>query len=75
MLIYANSLDDLEDYAFPIGQFLARRGLLLTIVGSDRAPRHILGRYFPTRLPLYYKGLDKPRGTDLAYTDAALFGI
>jgi hypothetical protein len=33
------------------------------------------GRYFAERLPKYFRGPVEPRLGDLAYTEAALFGI
>lgn len=75
MLIYADSLDDFEDCAAPLGRFLARRGMPAILVGADRPLRNMPGRYFSQKMHIYYKGAHAPRGSDLSYTDAALFGI
>ena len=75
MLIYSNSLDDIKEFASPVGRFLALRGLPVMLVGSDAPLGGIIGRYFPDKLPIYFKGPLRPRGSDLSYTDAALFGI
>ena len=74
MLIYSRSLEDFELYAGRWA-FSTRRWLPVMLVGSDRAVRGMLGRSFPEKLPLYYKGVHRARGSDLSYTDAAIFGI
>jgi hypothetical protein len=75
MHIYSHSLDDLKVFAGPIGRFLALRGLPVMLVGSETAPEGIIGKHFPERLQIYFRGPLRPRGSDLSYTDAALFGI
>jgi hypothetical protein len=75
MLIYSRSLDDLKVFAGPIGRVLAWRGLPVILVGSDTPLEGIIGMHFPDKLPIYFKGPLRPRGGDLSYTDAALFGI
>jgi hypothetical protein len=34
----------------------------------------LIGRFFKDRAPKYFKGADRPRLNDLAYTEAVLFG-
>lgn len=74
-LIYCKSLEDLEMYAGAVGRWLARIGLPLTLVPSDRPLRGVRGRYFPDKLPLYFKGSEPPAVCDLAYSEAALLGL
>ena len=75
MLIYAESLDHLEDFAGPLGRFLLARGMPVMLAGAHRPLRGVPGRYFPEKLHIYYKGTLPPRGSDLSYTEAAVFGI
>jgi hypothetical protein len=35
----------------------------------------LIGRYFDATMPKYFKGPDRPRLGDLAYTEAAMFGV
>lgn len=75
MLLYCRSLEDLERFAGPIGRALIRLGLPLMFAGTDRPLRGIPGKHFPGKMPIYYRGSVKPRGGDLSYTEASVFGI
>ena len=75
MLVYCPSIDDLERFAGVIGRRLAARGLPLMLAGTERPLRGILGKHFPAKMPIYYKGCVRPRSSDLSYTEAAMFGI
>jgi hypothetical protein len=75
LLIYSDSLNDVEEFAGSIGGFLFQRGLPIMIIGAEKPLKGIFGRYFPTKLQVYYKGTGRPRGSDLSYTDAAIFGL
>ena len=75
MLIYANSLDDVEDLAGPVGRFLALKGLPVMVVGADRPLKRMPGKHFESKMQLYSKGSRAPRGSDLSYTEAAVFGL
>lgn len=73
-LIYCRSMDDLMRDAGPIGRFLALRGMpLMLMPANDRVP-HLAGWYCAEK-PMYYQGPNRPRLGDLAYTEAAVFGI
>jgi hypothetical protein len=74
VLIYCRSLEELEKFATPIGRALAMRGMPFLLACSDRPLRGIMGRHFPTKFPIYYKGNLKPRSSDLSYTETAVFG-
>jgi hypothetical protein len=75
MLLYCRSIEELERFAGVLGRVLLIQGLPLMLVGTERPLRGIAGGYFPTKLPIYYKGDLKPRTGDLSYTEAALFGM
>jgi hypothetical protein len=73
-LVYCRDIDDLVHLARPIGSFLARHGRPFVIVDSNGPIPGLVGHYFDGKLPKYYKGPDRPRLGDLAYTEAVMFG-
>lgn len=73
-LIYCPAIDDLVRFAGPIGRFLALRGMPLIIVPANGPIPRLIGKYFDGR-PMYYRGPDRPRLGDLAYTETAMFGV
>jgi hypothetical protein len=74
-LIYCHSLDDVVHFAGPLGRYLARSGMPLMLIGSNGPIPKLIGRYYEHKMPFYYKGADRPRSGDLAYTEAAMFGL
>jgi hypothetical protein len=74
-LVYCRSLDHFVRCAGPIGRFLLLRGRPFVLIDADGPIRGLLGRYFPGRMPKYFKGPDRPRLGDLAYTETAMFGM
>ena len=74
-LVYCRSLDHLVRCAGPIGRFLLMRGRPFVIIDSDGPIRGLIGKYFDGRMPRYFKGPDRPRLGDLAYTETAMFGM
>jgi hypothetical protein len=74
-LIYCPSIDDFVRFSGPIGRFLARRGWPFVILDSNGPVVGLRGKYFAGRMPKYFKGPDRPRLGDLAYTEAAMFGV
>ena len=75
MLIACPSLELLEQHAAPIGAALRRAGLPLLLASSPRRLRGFAGRHFPGRFCIYAKGEHPPEAGDLAYTEAAVFGM
>lgn len=73
-LVYCRSTTDFTENAGPVGRFLARRGIGIVICDVQSPIRGLVGRYFKDRAPKYFKGADRPRLNDLAYTEAVLFG-
>jgi hypothetical protein len=57
-----------------IGRYLALRGMPVLLIGTNHSIAGVPGKYYEGRTPMYYKGPDRPRLGDLAYTEAALFG-
>jgi hypothetical protein len=73
-LTYCRDIDDFVRFARPIGLFLARRGQIFITIDANGPIRGLFGKYFPGKMPRYFRGPDQPRLGDLAYTEIALFG-
>ena len=43
--------------------------------GSDRPLNRMPGKHFGSKMQIYFKGARTPRGSDLSYTEAAVFGL
>jgi hypothetical protein len=74
-LIYCSDVADFVRFARPLGLYLARRGRPLVILDANGPVRGLLGKYFDQTRPKYFKGPTPPQLGDLAYTEAALFGM
>ena len=74
-LIYCGDIADLVRFARPLGRHLARRGWPLVVLDANGPVDGLLGRYFDGIMPKYFKGPSPPRLGDLAYTEAAMFGM
>jgi hypothetical protein len=74
-LVYCRSVDDFVHCAGPIGRYLALRGRPLVLVDSNGAIPGLIGKYVDAKMPKYFKGTDRPRLGDLAYTETAMFGF
>jgi hypothetical protein len=74
-LVYCRDLDDFVRFAGPLGRYLAWRGRLLLLIDSNGPIPGLIGRYLDAKMPKYFKGPDRPRLGDLAYTEAAMFGV
>jgi hypothetical protein len=73
-LVYCREIDDIVRFAQPIGIFLAHRLQACVMIDANGPIRGLVGRYFPGKMPRYFRGPDQPRLGDLAYTEIALFG-
>lgn len=74
-LVYCRHVDDLVRFAHPIGWFLALHGRPLLLVNSNGPISGLVGKYFKGVAPKYFRGAHRPRLGDLAYTEAAIFGL
>jgi hypothetical protein len=74
-LVYCRDVEDFIRFARPLGRYLARRGRPIVITDANDPIAGIFGRYTDNRMPKYFRGADKPRIGDLAYTETAMFGI
>jgi hypothetical protein len=72
-LVYCRDIGDFVRFARPIGLFLARRLQIPVMIDANAAIHGLPGRFFPGKMPRYFRGPDQPRLGDLAYTEIALF--
>ena len=73
-LIYCRAPGDFVRFSGALGRFLARYGFFFVALDSNGPIDGLFGRYFDER-PKYFKGPDRPRLGDLAYTELAMFEI
>jgi hypothetical protein len=74
-LIYCRDVDDFVRFAAPIGRFLAKRGKFFVVIDANGPISGLVGWFQPDKMPKYYKGPQRPRLGDLAYTEYALLGV
>ena len=74
-LIYCRDIGDFTRFAGPIGRYLARRGKPLVIVDADAPLPGVIGVFRGGGTPKYFKGAQRPRLGDLAYTEFAVMGV
>ena len=74
-LIYCRDIADFVRFAGPLGRFLAARGQPLVIVDANRRIPGLVGFFARGSMPKYFKGPQRPRLGDLAYTESAVFGL
>jgi hypothetical protein len=74
-LIYCRGVGDFVRFAGPIGRYLARRGKPFVIIDSNGAIAGLLGTFRPGSMPKYFKGPQRPRLGDLAYSEYVVLGV
>jgi hypothetical protein len=75
-VIYCRNVDDFVRFARPLGTYLARNtGRLLVLLDANGPVSGLVGKYFPGRAIRYFRGPDRPRLGDLAYTEVSMFGV
>jgi hypothetical protein len=73
-LAYCRDTEDFTSNAGAVGRFLALRGAAVVLCDGEGPLPGLIGRFFKDRSPKYFRGADRPRLNDLAYTEAVLFG-
>jgi hypothetical protein len=74
-LIYCRDVADFARFAAPIGRYLARRGRPIAILDANGPIPGLPGVFRPGSKPKYFKGPERPRLGDLAYTEYAILGV
>lgn len=73
-LIYCRSIDEFVRFASPIGRHLLFRTGPFCVIDATGPMEGLVGRYFPERVPKYFKGPVPPHVGDLSYTELVIFG-
>jgi hypothetical protein len=73
-LVYCRDVRDFVRFAGPIGRALMRRGIPFVCLDAAGPMPGLIGKYFFDRRPNYFKGPERPRIGDLAYSEMVLFG-
>jgi hypothetical protein len=73
-LAYCRQLDDFVRFAGPLGRFLAWRRCPLVVVDANGPIGGLIG-WFSDGFPKYFKGPDRPRLGDIAYSERVMFGF
>jgi hypothetical protein len=74
-LIYCRDIADFARFAAPIGRYLARSGRLIVIADANGPIVGLPGIFRRGSTPKYFKGPQRPRLGDLAYTEYAILGV
>ena len=74
-LIYCRDIGDFVRFAGPIGRALARHGRPLVLIDANGPIPGLLGWFGRGNMPKYFKGPQRPRLGDLAYTEYAVLGV
>jgi hypothetical protein len=74
-LIYCRDVGDFVRFAGPLGRRLLRHGKPFAIVDANAPIPGLIGLYRRGTMPRYFKGPQKPRLGDLAYTEYAVIGV
>ena len=73
-LIYCSDVTDFVRCAGPLGWALARRGLPFVMIDAN-APIPGLSGWYSPGMPKYFKGPQRPRLGDIAYTEYGVLGV
>jgi hypothetical protein len=74
-LIYCREVGDFVRFAGPIGRRLARHGRPFVTIDANGSIPGLFGWFSRGRMPKYFKGPQRPRLGDLAYTEYAVLGV
>jgi len=74
-LIYCGDVADFVRFAGPLGRVLALRGVPFVMIDANAPIPGLVGRYSGGNMPKYFKGPQRPRLGDLAYSENAVMGV
>jgi len=74
-MIYCPDVDTFVRFAGPVGRALLRHGWPFVLIDANAPIPGLVGWYNRGKMPKYFKGPQRPRLGDLAYTETALFGV
>ncbi len=74
-VIYCRDIADFVRFAGPIGRYLARHGWPFVILDANGPIPGLVGLFRRGAMPKYFRGPQRPRLGDLAYTEYALLGV
>jgi hypothetical protein len=74
-LIYCRDIADFARFAGPLGRALAWHGRPIVIVDANGPIPGLVGIFRRGSKPKYFKGPQRPRLGDLAYTEYAILGV
>jgi hypothetical protein len=75
-MIYCRNIAEFVRFAGPIGRFLAVRGRPLVLLDANGPVPRLVGAFRRGWMPpKYFKGPQRPRLGDLAYTEDAVLGV
>jgi hypothetical protein len=74
-LIYCRDTGDFVRFAGPLGRALACRGTGFVVIDANAPIAGLSGVFRPGNEPKYYRGPQRPRLGDLAYTECAVLGV
>jgi hypothetical protein len=74
-LIYCRDVEDCVRFAGPLARYLMLRGYTFLLIDANGPIPGLTGKYFVDRMPRYFRGPQRPRLGDLAYTEIAMFGV
>jgi hypothetical protein len=75
-MIYCRDIAEFVRFAGPIGRFLAVRGRPFVLLDANGPVPRLVGAFrYGWMPPKYFKGPQRPRLGDLAYTEEAVMGV
>lgn len=73
-LVYCRDTDGFAKAAGAIGRLLLAQGALAVLCDAAAPIAGLSGLFFKDKAPRYFKGPDRPRLNDLAFTELVMFG-
>jgi hypothetical protein len=74
-MIYCRDIADFVRFAGPVGRYLTSHGKPFVLVDSNGAIPGLVGMFRRGSMTKYFKGPQRPRLGDLAYTEYAVLGV